>query len=74
MKPIRTRSNLQLIEALCTLCEELARVLRAAVLRLGELGDTSLKDELAAVDEKYRDIIGGGEAPDEFCREEEDQA
>lgn len=60
-----------MIEALCTLCEELARVLRAALLRLGELGDTSLKDELAAVDAKYRAIIGSGEAPDEFCREED---
>ena len=67
-------SNLQMIEALCTLCEELARVLRAASLRLAELGDTSLNDELAAADEKYRAIIGCDEVPDEFDREEEDRA
>lgn len=62
-------SNLQLIAALCTLCEEQARVMRAAFLRLGELGDTSLKDEIAAADARYREIIGGDETPNEFYRE-----
>ena len=66
-------SNLQMIEALCTLCEEQARVMRAAFLRLGELGDTSLSDELAAAEEKYRAIIGCDEVPDEFDREEKDR-
>lgn len=40
-------SNLQMIEALCTLCEEQSRIIRAMALRLGELGDTALKDEIA---------------------------
>lgn len=68
----KTVSNLQMIEALCLLCEEQARVMRAAFLRLGELGDTSLSDELASADEKYRAIIGCDEVPDEFDREEEE--
>lgn len=34
-------SNLQMIEALCTLCEEQSRIIRAMALRLGELGDTA---------------------------------
>ena len=40
-------SNLQMIEALCTLCEEQSRIIRAMALRLGELGDAALKDEIA---------------------------
>ena len=43
-------SNLQMIEALCTLCEEQSRIIRAMALRLGELGDTALKDEIARAD------------------------
>lgn len=43
-------SNLQMIEALCTLCEEQSRIIRAMALRLGELGDTALKDEIAKAD------------------------
>ena len=39
-------SNLQMIEALCTLCEEQSRIIRAMALRLGELGDAALKDEI----------------------------
>ena len=66
-------SNLQMIEALCLLCEEQARVLRSAVLRLAELGDVALKDEIAAADARYRELIGGGEIPDELTREEENQ-
>ena len=63
-----------MIEALCLLCEEQARVMRAMSLRLAELGDVSLTDEIAAADEKYRAIIGCDEVPDEFDREEEDRA
>lgn len=51
-------SNLQMIEALCTLCEEQSRIIRAMALRLGELGDTALKDEIAKADARYRQIIG----------------
>ncbi len=54
-------SNLQMIEALCTLCEEQNRVLKAMARRLGELGDTALTDEIAAADERYRQIIGSNE-------------
>lgn len=57
-------SNLQMIEALCTLCEEQSRLIRAMALRLGELGDTALQDELAATDRRYREIIGSNEAPE----------
>lgn len=31
-------SNLQMIEALCTLCEEQSRIIRAMALRLGGAG------------------------------------
>ena len=57
-------SNLQMIEALCTLCEEQNRVLKAMARRLGELGDTALTDEIAAADERYRQIVGSNEFPD----------
>lgn len=53
-----------MIEALCTLCEEQNRVLKAMARRLGELGDTALTDEIAAADECYRQIIGSNEFPD----------
>ena len=56
-------SNLQMIEALCTLCEEQSRLIRAMALRLGELGDTALKDEIAKADERYKSIIGAEECP-----------
>ena len=46
-------SNLQMIEALCTLCEEQSRIIRAMALRLGELGDAALKDEIARADARY---------------------
>lgn len=57
-------SNLQMIEALCTLCEEQSRIIRAVALRLGELGDAALKDEIAEADARYRQIIGSEEWPD----------
>ena len=57
-------SNLRMIEALCSLCEEQSKIIRAMNLRLGELGDTALQDEIAAADKHYRAIIGGEEWPD----------
>ena len=62
-------SNLKMIEVLCTLCEEQARIIHAMADRLGELGDTALTDEIKAADEKYRAIIGADEAPDEYYQE-----
>lgn len=56
-------TDLQMIEALCTLCEEQSRLIRAMALRLGELGDTALQDEIAKADERYRQIIGSNEQP-----------
>lgn len=66
-------SNLQMIEALCTLCEEQSRIIRAMALRLGELGDTALKDEIAKADARYRQIIGSEEWPDP-CPEGREEA
>lgn len=57
-------SNLQIIEALCTLCEEQSRIIRAMSLRLGELGDTALADEITKANEHYRAIIGSEEWPE----------
>lgn len=57
-------SNLQMIEALCTLCEEQSRIIRAMALRLGELGDVAMTDEIAKTDARYREIIGSEEWPD----------
>lgn len=53
-----------MIEALCTLCEEQSRIIKAMALRLGELGDAALRDEIARVNKRYVEIIGGNEAPD----------
>lgn len=58
-------SNLQMIEALCFLCEEQSRLIRAMALRLGELGDTALEDEIAKTDACYRRIIGSEEWPEQ---------
>lgn len=58
-------SNLQMIEALCFLCEEQSRLIRAMALRLGELGDTALEDEIARADARYRKIIGSEEWPEQ---------
>lgn len=63
-------SNLQMIEALCTLCEEQSRIIRAMALRLG---DTALKDEIAKADARYRQIIGSEEWPDP-CPEGKEEA
>lgn len=58
-------TNLQMIEALCTLCEEQSRIIRAMALRLGELGDTALQDEIDKADARYKAIIGSEEWPDD---------
>lgn len=60
-----------MIAALCTLCEELIRLIHAMALRLGELGDTALQDELAAADEHYKEILGAEEWPDTKPTKEE---
>lgn len=51
-------SNLQMVEALCVLCEEQSRIILAMSLRLGELGDTALTDEITKANEHYSAIIG----------------
>ena len=57
-------SNLQMIATLATICEEQNRLIKAIALRLGELGDTALRDEIAEADRKYRDFLGAGEWPE----------
>ena len=54
-----------MIETLCGLCEEQSRIIHAMALRLGEIGDTALTDEIAAADQRYREIIGSEEWPDD---------
>lgn len=54
-------SDLRMIAALCSLCEEQSRLIQALVFHLAELGDTAMQDEIAAADEKYCKIIGDGE-------------
>lgn len=56
-------SGLRMIEALCTLCEAQSRLIKAMALRLGELGDVALRDELAQADRLYCEIIGSDEPP-----------
>ena len=56
-------ADLQMIESLCSLCEELARLVRAMAERLGQLGDISLSDEIAAADARYRALLGTDEVP-----------
>lgn len=51
-------SNLQMIEGLCSLCEELARLVRVLAEHLAQLGDTSMTDEIAAADARYRAVLG----------------
>jgi hypothetical protein len=58
-------SNLQMIEALCVLCEEQSRIIRAMSLRLGEIGDVSLSDEIQKANDRYRAIIGSNEDPEQ---------
>ena len=56
-------SQLKMIAMLCTLCEEQSKLIRAMAVRLGELGDVAFSDEIAKVDQIYRDSIGDGELP-----------
>lgn len=51
-------SELQIIESLCMLVEEQNTIIRAMNLRLGELGAAFGEEELSAVDEHYRRLIG----------------
>ena len=52
-------SNLQMIEALCQLCEAQSKIIRAQAARLAELGAVCMTDEIAAADKLYQSIIGG---------------
>lgn len=58
----KVMGNLQMIDTLCTLCEEQSKLIRAMSLRLGELGDTALTDEITAADQKYAAILGNQNA------------
>ena len=58
----KAMGDLQMIDTLCMLCEEQSRLIRAMSLRLGELGDTALCNEIAAADEKYKAILGNQSA------------
>ena len=53
-----------MIEALCLLCEEQSRLIRSMAIRLGELGDVALQDEIAEANRRYLAIIGDNELPD----------
>ena len=55
--------NLQMIEGLCSICEELARLVRVMAEHLAQLGDTSMSDEIAAADARYRAVLGLDDAP-----------
>ena len=52
-------SNLQMIEALCQLCEAQSKIIRAQAARLAELGAVCMTDEIAEADKLYQSIIGG---------------
>lgn len=52
-----------MIATLATICEEQNRLIKAMALRLGELGDVALRDEIAEADRKYRDFLGADELP-----------
>ena len=54
---------MQIIAALATIAEEQNRLIKAMALRLGELGDTALTDEIAAADDKYKELLGHDELP-----------
>ena len=69
---VRHKTQLQLIEALCLLCEQMIQLVRKMSLRLTELGDVELAEEIAAANEKYRELIGSGEAPDDAYGEEDE--
>ena len=55
--------NLQMIEGLCSICEELARLVRVMSEHLAQLGDTSMSDEIAAADARYRAVLVLDDAP-----------
>ncbi len=57
-------SNLQMIEGLCSICEELSRIVWALSSHLAEVGDTYMTDEIAAADARYRAFLGTDELPD----------
>ena len=62
--PAKIMSNLQMIEALCTLCEEQARVLRSAVRWFGERAAQITKRSASCINESdawgfgVQDLLG----------------
>lgn len=58
-----------MIEELCLICEEQAVLIRSLALHLGEIGDITMSDQIAAVDAKYRAILGVDEPtePSSVC-------
>ena len=54
------------------LVETQARIITALATRLAELGDVETgRDEIAAADERYRQVLGCNEIPDIFKEEPE---
>ncbi len=47
-----------MVESLCSMCEELARLVGVLAEHLAQLGDTSMTDEIAAADARYRAVLG----------------
>ena len=65
-------SNLQMIQELCGIVEGLARLVDKQADALAQMGAVVAEEECAALSARYKHLLGNGEAPDEFCREEED--
>lgn len=58
-------SHLQIIAELEALTETQARIISVLATRLAELGDVETgRDEIAAADKAYRELLGIGELPD----------
>ena len=67
-------TNLQMIEALCGLTEEFARLVRRMAWKLEEIGamDDTDRAEIGAAMGKYMKTLGANELPDmEECENEE---
>ena len=51
------------LKILCAMCEEFSRLVRVIATHLAQLGDTSMTDEIAAADKRYRAVLGIEDAP-----------
>ena len=62
-------SNLQLIEALCNVCEQLLLLVRHSLTKLEEADalDCALRQEAETVFASYAKTIGANEAPEVFA-------